>query len=76
MSRLIFKGIVCSVPQEKSGGPSIEPRKRYLTHPNVPDGANREYLKSQNPAEGGEKRGFGAVKVEVHALPDSSNEQL
>lgn len=46
-----------------------------MTHPKVPDGANHEYLKSQDPAEGGEKRGSGAVKIAVGAFPDSSNEQ-
>jgi hypothetical protein len=50
-------------------------RKRYSTYRHVPDGANRKYLKSQDPAEGREKRGSGAVKIAVRAFPDSSNEQ-
>jgi hypothetical protein len=46
-----------------------------VTHRKVPDGANREYLKSQNPTEGGEKGGLGAVKEAVNAFSDSSDEQ-
>lgn len=46
-----------------------------MTHREVPDSADREYLKGQNPAEGCEKGGLGAMKEAVYAFPDSSNEQ-
>ena len=72
MSRLILKGIICDHARSQSGH---QPRKRHSTHRNGPDGANHEYLKSQDPAEGREKRGSGAVEVAVDAFPDSSDEQ-
>ena len=56
------------------GWASIHQRNGSWTHRNVPDGTNREYLKSQNPAEWNEKGRFGAVNV-VHAFPDPSDEQ-
>ena len=52
-----------------------QPRSDKLTHAKVPGGADREYLKSQNPAEGNEIRGLGAINEAVDAFPDSSNEQ-
>jgi hypothetical protein len=72
MSRPILNGIDCDDGRSQVGHQS---RKRYSTHRHVPDDANREYLKGHNPAEGSKKRGSGAVKIAVHASPDSSNEQ-
>ena len=52
-----------------------QPVSDKLTHTKIPGAANREYLKSQNPAEGNEIRGLGAINEPVDAFPDSSNEQ-
>ena len=72
MSRPILKGIVCDRARSQR---DHQPRKWYLAHRKEPDGANHEYLKSQDPAEGRHKRGSGAVKVAIRAFPDSSDEQ-
>lgn len=71
MSRPILRGIVCN--HTKVVSRLINSGR--LTHREVPYSADREYLKGQNPAEGKEIGGLGAMKEAVYACPDSSNEQ-
>lgn len=71
MSRPILRGIVCN--HTKVVSRFINSGR--LTHREVPYSADREYLKGQNPAEGKEIGGLGAMKEAVYACPDSSNEQ-
>src|SRR6266403_1853927 len=76
MLRPILKGIACQCDHMEKVSQVIYQPRSGMTRQKVPDDANREYLKAQNPAEGAEIGGLGATKVTVHAFPDpAGNEQ-
>lgn len=74
MSRPILRGIACNHTKVVSRV-GYQPRSGNLTHREVPYSTDHEYLKSQNPAEGSEIGGLGAMKEAVYAFPDSGDEQ-